>query len=238
MSRWLGRAGAAVVLASSGALIAPGCASNESSMYVRAALHVPPSTCEVLADPTAPALNNGVFDVTLAGSYSASLLIANQLVRRGDPDRLRTETSKVELYGADVTVLSNNNTTLTRSSGQAAKFFTAASGFADASSGVAPGLGIVSVTLIDPALAQDLAAEIASTNIQQDVVASVVVRGRTLGGLEVESWDWPFPIHVCAGCLCDRAPCQGDSATEPEANCRPGLDDMVDCRLSPTDACQ
>lgn len=227
MSRWLGRAGAAVILVSAGALLAPGCAYNESSMYVRAALHVPTATCEVEADATAAALNNGVFDVTIANSYSASLLIANQLLRRGDPDRLRIETSKVELYGADVTLLRERG-------GKGATFFSSASGFADASPGTTPGLGVVSVVLINAAAAADLREELGQGG-STEVTASVVVHGRTLGGVEVESWDWPFPIHVCAGCLCDRSLCgagaDDTNAPQLEANCRPGQDDAVDCRL-------
>ena len=227
MSRWLRRAGAAVVLVSAGALMAPGCAYNESSMYVRAALQVPTDTCVVEADATSPALNNGIFDVTIAGGYTASLLIANQLLRRGDPDRLRIETSKVELYGADVTVLRG-------SGGKGTTFFSPASGFADASPGPTPGLGVVSVVLINASVAEELRAELGQGGAEE-VTASVVVHGRTLGGVEVESWDWPFPIHVCAGCLCNRAFCgEGADATNApqlETNCHPGVDDTVDCRL-------
>jgi hypothetical protein len=221
MSRWLGRADTVLFLAMAGAMSSWGCADNEASIYVRAAMAVPPDSCEISPDPTALQLSSGLLDVSFGGSYNAQLLIANQLVRQGDPDRLRIETSKLQIYGADVTVLSSDDSGVTRSNGKPAKFFTPTSGFADASTGTTVGLGIASVTLIDAALARDLKQEITNTGVDQDVVAQVVVYGRTLGGLEVRSWEWPFPIHVCLGCLCG---CTVDSSGTGPSNCHPGSD--------------
>lgn len=221
MSRRLGRADTVLFLAMAGAMSSSGCAYNEASIYVRAAMVIPADTCAISPDPAALQLSSGVLDVSFGGSYSAALLVANQLVRTGDPDRLRIETSKLQIYGADVTVLNSDDSGVTRSNGQPAKFFTPTSGFADASTGLTVGLGLANVTLIDAALGRDLKQEITNTGVGQDVVAQVVVYGRTLGGLEVRSGEWPFPIHVCLGCLCG---CSTDSSGGEPQNCHRGTD--------------
>lgn len=73
-------------------------------------------------------------------------------------------------------------------------------------------------------------------------VAVVKVLGRTLGGTNVESSEWQFPIDICFHCLitfpagtstmstppnCD-APV--DSSANIESPCNPGQDDPMDCR--------
>lgn len=221
MSPSLRRVGAMFFLTTAAAVVAPACADNESSIYIRSCMVTPSDTCAVEVDPTAAMQSSGVFDVSfpisLAKGYVGALLVANQLVRRGDPDRLRTETSKLEIYGADITVRNTSDATLTRANGSSAEFFTAAAGFADASSGMTAGLGFVFITMIDPGLAADLRSQILASGQDQDVVVDVIIRGRTLGGTELTSWDWYFPIHVCNGCLCGCA----DAAVD---NCHPGTD--------------
>jgi hypothetical protein len=230
MSPSLRRVGAMFFLATSAAVFAPACAANESSIYVRALMSTPTDTCLVEADPSGAQLSSGVLDVSfqsaLASGYSGALLVANQLVRRGDPDLLRTETSKLQIYGADITIRNTSDDVLTRSGGGEAEFFTPVSGFADASSGTTAGLGIVFVNMIDAGLASDLRAQVLASGRDQTVVVDVIIHGRTLGGAELTSWDWYFPIRVCVGCLCG---CSTD-----EMNCHPGVDAPTCGQLDPT----
>ena len=105
-----------------------------------------------------------------------------------------------------------------------------------AGSGSLFGLGTTSVLLVDSATATDLAKGPA-----QDIVASVVLHARTLGGNEIKSAHWTFPIRVCSGCLVTCPPKADDplvpgpdclsTAEDPTPNCRAGLDSPVDCRL-------
>ena len=60
----------------------------------------------------------------------------------------------------------------------------------------------------------------------------VIARGRTLGGTEIESAPFSFPITICQGCTCSD-PCDGIS--DAKADCRFGLDGH--CRYVDT-ACQ
>jgi len=64
------------------------------------------------------------------------------------------------------------------------------------------------------------------------VVVSVYLHGRTLGGQELVSNEFKFPIDVYGGQLCQVPP--GDtcvnSTTKPAADCLLGQDAAVDCR--------
>lgn len=242
MSASLRHAGAFFLFATTAAILAPGCVDNESSLYIRQCLHVPTSTCEVKPDPSSEFDTMGILDTSFGTPdkngtvvpvpYTCPLLVGNQLVARGDPDRVRTETSRITIYGADVTVMDPTNAILTRSDGSAAQFFTPTSGFVDPGMGAQPGFGVASIEMIDPALALDLRKEVEKTGFEQQVVVSVVLRGRTLGGNEISSAPWNFPIRVCKGCLCNLGPCINASGSDmPADNCHAGIDDPVDCRL-------
>jgi hypothetical protein len=124
---------------------------------------------------------------------------------------------------------------LTDSAGKAianGNFVVPVTGFADASSGTEPGYGSVAVTLIDATSAKSITPG-------QEVIANVIVRGETLGNVDVETDAWAFPITVCNGCLISFPPEADDPAkpgldcdirTEAPVYCRMGQDAFVDCR--------
>lgn len=244
MSRAYNRIGALVFLAASSMVGASSCAANESSIYIRSMMASPPDTCQVTADPSALTLSSGSFDTQFGSSYSGWMLVANQLVRRGDADRLRTETSKVEFEKAVVRVIDPvklggeedpyDDSVLVGAAG--ATFTTPVSGFADASTGTTPGLGLAQVLMIPNALGK----AIAKTG-RANVVVDVVLHGRTLGGIDVETWHWYFPVVICGdGCLCDHTACVAGSMTTDMAiaNCHPGVDSPADCRLGLSATCK
>lgn len=239
MKRVLGSIGATVLLCGGGLLsTTSGCADNESSIYVRDVL-AGDESCIFRADPESTFIGAGSLDVAIRGEYHAALLVGNQLVRRGDPEQLRTETSRVTLYAADVTLLSPGGGALVRADGSDAAFSVEVAGFVDPGTGQEPGYGIALVKLIDAQTAQDLAGQIMATGFVQDVVAGVIVRGRTTGGNELETAEFQFPISVCYGCLIVY-PAEADDPGRPgvdcdiradaEVSCRPGQDGPVDCR--------
>jgi hypothetical protein len=240
MKRFLGRTGAALVLTGGAALLASssGCADNESSLYVRHVL-AGDETCVFTADPEAAFIGGGVLDVAFRSEYHAALLVGNQLVQRGEPEKLRTETSRITLYAADVSIYYPSGDVVARADSSAASFSIPVSGFVDPGDGSEPGYGIAPVTLIDAQTALDLGGTIVSSGLVQDVVAGVIVRGRTLGGNELETPEFQFPIAVCFGCLLD-FPSEADDPTtaavdcdvpgQPAASCRLGQDRRVDCR--------
>lgn len=236
------RACATFLLACGAAFLPSACVADESTIFARACLAIPDDTCSVDFSPSSPFLSGGFLDTaTHRFEYSCALLVGNQLVARGDPNKLRTETSRVSLYEADVTLLmvpagstTGEPAVITRSDGSTAKFSTTISGFVDPGTGTTPGYGGARVTLIDAATAKDLGKQAFSTNLVQQVEARVIIRGRTLGGLEVETNEMRFPIDVGYGTSCDHPAgivCNKVGTEKPEDSCHRGQDAVTDCRL-------
>lgn len=217
---WRG-AFAILFLGLSVALFAPACVDNESSLFVR---NVAQPSCDLITTDS-PEIGEGFLDTRYQCGYSAVLIIGNQLVKRGDDNKLQTETSRVEIKGADVQVLDSSGAVL-------GQFSAPAVGFVDPANATNPGYGLTEVLLIDGATGQKIDGSVSY------VVARVVVRGRTLGGLDLTTAPFEFPINVCNGCLCQIPP--DDTCTDPQstptAQCWIKQDAPFDCRFLGGDA--
>ena len=119
-----------------------------------------------------------------ASSYTAFVLVGNQLPRAGSP----TETERVALSGAEITLTTEDGTVLKA-------YSTIGTGFVDAATGSAA-YGTMSVSVIPAALG-------ASETVQsaQLLVAKIRVLGEALDGTELTSSELDLPIKVCNGCL-------------------------------------
>lgn len=204
-----------------------GCAENESTLFIRGCLVPAPDTCA--ADPTADGalLASGFLDVNVSanGSYSCPLLVGNQLVPMGDDITLRTETSRIFVYAFDVDVSNASD------GASVGSFRAPANGMIDPIQGATPGYGAVGALLVDSTSIQ---SALGAAPMGAELVVSVVARGRTLGGTEIESGAWPFQVGVCAGCTCSgQSPsCQLPDDTA-ELDCLAGLDGH--CRFIDSD---
>ena len=205
-----------------------GCAENESSIYIRQVAARLAPECRVEADPSKDLRMRGMLDLGLSSDYHADLVIGNQMVSQGWGAGLRTETSRVRLEGAVVTLRTKGGTVIDDRT-------TDASGFVDPGTGESPGFGITSVALVEPGTVDDY--------VGRTVIATIRVFGTTLGGTEVESGDFTFPIGVCYGCLVSfpldaldpvgtSVECtQGGETPDDDTNpCRWGENDAIDCR--------
>jgi hypothetical protein len=221
-----------------GLCLALGACDNEPTSLVIRGIGIPEADNDCTITPSATTLTRpaGTLDVGLTQQYEAWVVVANQLTPRGRKNNLRTETSGVVLEGAEVRVEDSQGAVLI-------EFTAAASGFIDASGSETPGFGAASATLIPPQHASELAAELASDpNRIINRVAYVKVYGHTVGGVELESVEFAFPIRVCLFCLVDYSAATVDVASgtlqcvptpgsEEEAlPCDPGQDEPVDCR--------
>ena len=197
-----------------------GCADNNSTVYIRQVIRPDvDSNCGVSNDPSADALGQGNLDRAISGSdtYRASVLVGNQLVRRGDPDQLRTETGRVQFFQADIEIFDFNGNTV-------GGFSQPVAGFADPSTGTTPGFGVVGITLADSGSINSLDLSAGG----QTIVARIQIFGETLGGLEVETGFYDFPIFVCDNCFACTEPESCDD--EVKTVCAFGQDEAVDCR--------
>jgi hypothetical protein len=207
-----------------------GCADNDSALFIRSVIALEPGDCVATNQPEATSLAFGVYDLGLAeGSYFAFLLVGNQLSRQGDRDKVRTETSRILLRGADVEVRTVEGATIT-------SFATDGAGFADVGSASDPGYGIMPAELLPRGAAEGL----------DRVNVSVRVVGETLGGTEIRSSELIFPINICRGCTVSFPADAIDPAT-PDRNCfgEPagpsacllGQDALTDCRSCAGNPC-
>ena len=218
--------GSLIALGAFGIVLGPGCADNRSSIFAVAALAVPQDTCAWTSDASNAFRPAGRLDLALSKEYWIPILIGNQLVARGNATTLRTETSRVSFYEAEVNLTDSAGAPLANGN-----FVVPVSGFADPSASTEPGYGSVAVTLIDATSSQGLAPG--------QIIANVVIRGETLGNVEVETDDFAFPITVCNGCSVVYT-ADGDDPARPGLDCdvrddapgycRMGMDDNVDCR--------
>jgi hypothetical protein len=218
MRQSLQRAGAFLLLTAAMGVLGTSCVDNESSLFIRSCLFVPTDTCKVTFDSSATVRLAGLLDPAQS-DYSCPLLVGNQLVARGNAAQLRTETSRIEIHTAVVTIYDSiKSQTYTT-------YSVPASGFVDPGSATTPGFGGADVLLLDRVTARE--------HLGETLLSGVVLQGRTLGGLEVESAEWTFPITVSSPeQLCDFSACEfGSTLTDmPKLTCRPGVDSTTDCR--------
>lgn len=230
---------ALALLTASGGLFAAACADNESSLFVRG-VKAPEESCTVDCGADGEYYFSGFVDSAAFSSYIPVLIVGNQIVPRGDPDVLRSETSRVRVYEAEVRLrYASTNEPVTYSDGAPVEYAVTVAGIIDPGTGGEAGYGCASVPLIDGG-AMNVLRERAWRNKGVEVIASVILRGRTLGGQEVESPEWDYPISVCFGCKCVDVTEAGTCCENPDATACEDLDelkepcpsslDLVDCR--------
>jgi hypothetical protein len=180
------RAAALSAVLCGGALAVSACADNDSMLFIVGVLAAEETDCILSPQAAAVLRTAGVLDMSLRSSYTAGLLVGSQLTQRGNRDQLRTETARLAIRGAEVRLETAEGLPV-------AEFTTISSGFVHPASGTDPGYGAIAAELI-PA-----GAPLAPGTF----VAHIRVFGDTLGGEEVESNEFVFPIQICNGCLVD-----------------------------------
>lgn len=219
---WKG-ASALLLFAAMAVACAPGCVDAEAPFFIMSAKAVGCDTLTVDSDD----IGIGTMDVRYACSYTAVLQLGNQLVRRGNQTKLQLETSRVSVTSFDVEILDAAGSPIQNATGAAA-FTYPTTGFIDPASASEPGLGLAAALLVDGATAQTLQAQGGGS-----IIARIVAHGRTLGGDDVTTRPFDFPIQVCDGCLCTEP--ADDTCVNPEsapkAQCFRAQDQLFDCRF-------
>lgn len=211
--------------------VAPGCTEQSQSMlYVRQVQGLLAPQCTVDNSPDSISIASGTLDVAFRTEYLATLLVGSQLVARGAPELSRTETSAVQIRSAVVRVEDSQGA-------QLSAYTIPVTGFIDASRAGAASFGLVAVQLIDTKAAKAAGTEKGPRRL----FSRVKILGETLGGAEVESAEFGFPITVCSGCLVgfpadsdnpdtDALDCDASGTNVKAAQCYFGQDAAIDCR--------
>jgi hypothetical protein len=231
----LRRLGAVALLTGGIALLQSSCARNDSSIFIRSCLATTDRTaCTFMISTTSTEIYSGQIDAAYTGQYDCIAAVENQMVATGDPSTLKTETDGVELYEAEVQVLDPAN-------GDAAlkQFSVPIAGYIDPAMGGQPSIGGTDILLVDAATVTAERNKVAATGKVQTVVASVIAKDRTLGGQEVHSQVFLFPVQIFYGGTCyepSGSACCGGMSTAM-ADCRLAIDEATNCQLLCGSAC-
>ncbi|HTQ02923.1 MAG TPA: hypothetical protein VMI54_03660 [Polyangiaceae bacterium] len=167
-------------------LLGSSCVDNQSSVFIYGVMDIDSTQCLAQPDSTAVLLPAGTLDREFADGYQAALLVGSHLTQRGSRQQLRTETSRLEITRADMTLYGTN--------GQQVSFQSPATGLINPSDGTDPGLAAVFVRMVR-------AEDMANLGPDGQIIARVKIHGTTLGGQDIDSGDFDYPITLCTGCL-------------------------------------
>jgi hypothetical protein len=227
------------VTAVSAALGGTGCAEDQSMLFVRqvqARVASGATGCTVDNSPSSLVITEGTLDLAFRTEYTAALLVGNQLVARGNSSQLRTETSRVQIEGAEVRLEDGAQRVW-------GPFTVPGSGFIDPATGSTPSFGLTEAILLGSAFGNEL-IQTFDRRIVRRFTSVVKIVGKTLGGTPIQSGEWRFPLSVCYGCTVVFPPDANDSKLTRQPNCALpvgtgttisppcilGQDDAVDCR--------
>lgn len=240
MNGWLKRGFFLGMVVGVAGVVMSACADNESSIFIRGVLVPEGNDCGYTADPGSAQRLLGVMDLAFTREYWAGLLIGNQVVERGSSDLLRTESSRFVAEGAEVEIETTGGDLIQ-------SFTVPVTGFADPGSQSEPGWGVALAVLIDSGTGNGLAGTFVEgqrSDVVGRVVAVVKVFGKTLGGQEIESGEFRYPISVCYGCSVSFPPEAADpgqglpnclatseGGSTVDVPCLIGQDEALDCRV-------
>ncbi len=195
-----------------------GCVENRSSLFIVGMTRGEPEggscTFEASLFIEKP-ITRGIYDLTFAAKngYRVAFVVGNQLQPLGDDDTLRPETSRIQIEEVEVAIEPISDGAAVEGP---SNYIVRMSSLVDTSEGEAPGLGVMWPELIPAgAITEEGEYELA-----------LILRGRTLGGTEIESGEFYFTIDARYGALAG-IPDDLGSRLVP---CFLGSDDGADCR--------
>ncbi|MDJ0761976.1 MAG: hypothetical protein QNJ97_03215 [Myxococcota bacterium] len=219
-------------------MLTSACADNEQSFYVEHVKVQPEAPdCEVtVSDGIVPA---GLLDLIFRNPYTGWYLVTNGLVAREDFGNLVTESNGIVIDGTEVYVRGTDGALLGNT-----EYYEFEHYVAPESSDV--WLGIALPSSVVDALAEEygcprLTYDMDEISVSYGLIYSVTrFIGHTLGGTDVRTPDFTFPIEVCCGCLiawgnCNEMDPCSRYCEEPNGHgmCTLGVangGDPVDCR--------
>lgn len=184
-------------------LLETSCVDNLSSVFIYGVMDINSTQCLAQPTTTSVLLASGTLDRAFSHGYQAAFLVGNHLTSRGSREKLRTETSRLQITGAHITLYGTT--------GYTTSFDTPATGLINPATGTDPGLAAVFARIVRE---QDFA------NLGPDgqMIARIKILGTTLGGQDLESGIFDYPISICTGCL----------VTYPSSAIDPGGSGMCD----------
>lgn len=204
------------LLLASMALLA-GCAPGDPGLVIQNVV-APNEQC--MYDVGNAMTSHGTYDLAGGGGYFATLRLGNQLIdlgNNGTTGTPRANPNVIMVQEFEVEITDTASSTLELGGLPNPYTVPAGGGVVPSSDGNSAGEALGTVTLIPPVYGDSLG--------EGEIVVRMRAVGTTVGGAEVVSSEFVFPITVCNGCLFD---CRFDDEGEPVCapSCTPGQDSM------------
>jgi hypothetical protein len=242
MKRWWGHILAGSLLLAAAAAISTACVKDDSTVFIfdvlQQQLVSAGSSCLFTSDPTQPYISAGRLDIGFRETYQATFLVGNQIVPQGNPTIPQTETSYVQFNGAVVSITDTEGNQLANYTEMVG-----AAALAPAQ-GTTPSFEPIGVTIVDQGTVDQIAPAVIA-GATRTLITHTYFFGQTLGGENVQTGEFAFPVTVCYGCLVSFSPGDVDqdasvipncenavgssSTTALPGPCYPGEDFSVDC---------
>jgi hypothetical protein len=194
-------------------LLETSCVDNLSSVFIYGVMDLNSTQCLAQPTTTSVLLASGALDRQFSSGYQAAFLVGSHLTSRGSREKLRTETSRIQVTGAHVTLYGTT--------GYTTSFDTPATGLINPATGTDPGLAAVFALIVRHQDFENLGPD-------GQMIARIKILGTTLGGQDLESGIFDYPISLCTGCLVTYP----SSAIDPASGlCDTAADTMTDTNI-------
>jgi hypothetical protein len=240
MKPFIRRAVVGLTLLGAGLVLSVGCTHDNSTIFVFDVL-APQlvsngGPCMFTSETTQAFISSGFLDVALRDNYTPTFLVGNQMVPEVNSQQLMTETSTVQIQGAIVRITDSAGT-------QLANFTRLTSATIFPSTGGVPSFAPVTVLVLD---SNTIASQNVALGATSRLVTFTKFFGQTLGGRNVETGEFEFPVDICSGCLisfsaannspaCPQPNCvkalTGTMMMQQSVSCTPGQDSAIDCSV-------
>lgn len=201
-----------------------GCVDNRATFFVRDN-KVPDEECIVQSDRNARSLFFGILDVGVRTNWYMFPSFENAMTESLKLNPVTAESNRIQVSGAQVRLALDTGESL------GDDFFVPFSGIVEPG-----GTGVTSFMAIPSGYVTD-------AYIGAAVIVEMRILGTTLGGIDVDTPWFSFPVYVCRCCLVDFSDAWDDEADtyncnnptrEPEKVCAAGQDEPVDCAYCAT----
>lgn len=197
-----------------------GCVADDNPGFFIKHNASPDTQC--MWNESSPALGSGMLDIGYENArYSVFPVYNSQLRSRYTANPSRVDTNKIQITSANITLTDASGTPLPIPQ---PSFSVTTSGLVDTALDSTIGVGLGQIQIIPSIAANEIRAlglvappTATTAGTYFDMVAHVTVLGRTIGGVDIETGEWDWPITLCDGCL----QCAGEP---PDVACHPGQD--------------
>lgn len=223
------------------ALLLLGCANQgDEGMTVINNTAITGATCSLSGDPSQPFTSHGSIYALAPQGYTLTPLIRSRIQQGLEDEEVTDPLQKtIFLSGADVSLTlkavsieTSGQYTVTQPEQNVGQFSVLFSGSLPPSGSVNVGFEVITPAIMRNIIASS-GVNLSTSHLNAEVLAEVTIRGE-LGGDEVTSNPFNYPISVCTDCIINVVGACPATGTPRTGNpCNPFQDGVLDCCEGP-----